>query len=1033
MTWSNLFNDLNGCYSKVGSPQLVTDGDWKGYEITSDGVINFELAQTYKISSNWRCTIGALIDTDMDIDKLSFTVSQFYSLVPLDQVRSKDYEPIVYMKGDEDTFGFFANEVGRADPSYDSGDFDQSFHYMHRFNPNKAYVDYHLSDSFAQNDETRFFQRVTEEVIERINPQLAKVGVPQIRLHAPSGKQSGDLRYNVINLIDEPTSTGLAGYGPSAVNPLTGEIVHAHVNQYSGTLRELSGWFWDRIAIDYNEGRIELVKNPTPAQEEPMATVDNASNTSSSANMTFARIDQQLDITAAEYIAVDKEQLETNDYQSLDTLIRAVEEQLRYPEQEGYTMAELTALQELETRLWQENNMYHVNALRGGATLKTLPTEVGGMVMNFQDPIFWNGEIGKAGNLKEWEELSAEKQEQLSLFLGGVFYAKTLVHELGHNLGLRHNFKGSNDAPNYFTETELEEHGLKTVPGYSSIMDYNPSLLNALAVFGPYDLAALRFGYKRQVEATRAAEGETPAQQVFLDVSEYDEVLLEEATDPYKKPNDLVFDGTIRALEEERTETLREFAFCTDGNVLLNDDCNRFDEGRSRDEIMEYKIETYDDLYAKRAVRGQRENFSETTISSYAFARLNEFMDWRNAIHTYDRYRTVAYGSELSHIQYLAQPFFNEATCSDDAKVGVWPYAVLCGAPTAVDLARDKLVNVLVTPDHTCEIQNAAGEFEYRKLADILGNYGLRLNFPINYVPTSCFDDTVKAALGAELTVVAEVGKMLNSGNAPRPAPVNNYSNYIDYLGYWGDRLAAAATLVDRVGHRPTTDRSTVSLLELPDIFVSSSDGQLRLRYKGDLVLDTIILGTNSWALNFQMEDGTYRRPQGEGFKAFSWDEKIEVMPYSGSYSVRSYFGIPRFESIPFNKAVLNTMVMRSAGVMVDQRDEVFARSITMRSKQPDGAFRTFVRNNGQTYYASAENTYAWQMIGFTGDMKALLDAETNGVDLATVALTTVTLADFQDATKKASMLEQYQYQLQSLENLPIYNDYFSRSVLMNH
>lgn len=34
-------------------------------------------------------------------------------------------------------------------------------------------------------------------------------------------------------------------------------------------------------------------------------------------------------------------------------------------------------------------------------------------------------------------------------------------------------------------------------------MDYNPSMLNALAVFGPYDLAALRFGYKRQVEAQK--------------------------------------------------------------------------------------------------------------------------------------------------------------------------------------------------------------------------------------------------------------------------------------------------------------------------------------------------------------------------------------------------------------------------------------------------------------------------------------------------------------------------------------------------
>ncbi|KOO11198.1 hypothetical protein AKJ18_30345, partial [Vibrio xuii] len=88
----------------------------------------------------------------------------------------------------------------------------------------------------------------TKDVIDRINPQLEKVGVPKIRLHEPSGKLSGDLRYNVINLIDEPLDNGLAGYGPSAANPLTGEIVHAHVNQYSGVLRSISDRLWDRIA-----------------------------------------------------------------------------------------------------------------------------------------------------------------------------------------------------------------------------------------------------------------------------------------------------------------------------------------------------------------------------------------------------------------------------------------------------------------------------------------------------------------------------------------------------------------------------------------------------------------------------------------------------------------------------------------------------------------------------------------------------------------------------------------------------------------
>ncbi|POC09697.1 hypothetical protein, partial [Vibrio vulnificus] len=98
------------------------------------------------------------------------------------------------------------------------------------------------------------------------------------------------------------------------------------------------------------------------------------------------------------------------------------------------------------------------------------------------------------------------------------------------------------------------------------------------------------------------------------DAGQYDAQLREEILDPYKAPSDLLSDGTIKALVSENPAIpMRDFAFCTDGNVSLNDDCNRHDEGRNRSEIMSYKLETYDDLYYKRTVRGMRENFSEGT------------------------------------------------------------------------------------------------------------------------------------------------------------------------------------------------------------------------------------------------------------------------------------------------------------------------------------------------------------------------------------------------------------------------------------
>ncbi|MCX9563136.1 zinc-dependent metalloprotease, partial [Vibrio cholerae] len=390
----------------------------------------------------------------------------------------------------------------------------------------------------------------------------------------------------------------------------------------------------------------------------------------------------------------------------------------------------------------------------------------------FQDKSLWkNGEVGVVGKLKEWNELNEKQQADLGLFITGVFYAKTLVHELGHNFGLRHNFKGSNDANNYFAQSELAEHGLRTVPGYSSIMDYNPSMLNALAVFGPYDLAALRFGYKRQVEASKTivnSDNTQTVSQVFLNAGMFDEQLRNEALDPNIVSSVETSNGAIDALKDKyKDQPLRQFLYCTDGNVSLNDDCNRHDEGRNRAEIMAFKLESYEDNYYKRTLRGMRDRFSESTTMKYAERRVSEFMDWRNSLHMFEYYQNNVFGQPISNVQMLGLPVGDAAYCNDEANATVWPFEVLCGSPKSVDMARDKLINILLTPDHTCELKAADGTISYRALADIISVYSQRNNFPINYVPTSCFDDTVKQSLATDLTVVGELGKYLNSGKAP--------------------------------------------------------------------------------------------------------------------------------------------------------------------------------------------------------------------------------------------------------------------------
>jgi hypothetical protein len=77
-------------------------------------------------------------------------------------------------------------------------------------------------------------------------------------------------------------------------------------------------------------------------------------------------------------------------------------------------------------------------------------------------------------------------------------------HEMGHTMGLRHNFSGSSDALNYadnywkirtgmpkekWAENKLSEYQ------YSTVMDYGARFNSDVHGLGKYDFAAIRFGY----------------------------------------------------------------------------------------------------------------------------------------------------------------------------------------------------------------------------------------------------------------------------------------------------------------------------------------------------------------------------------------------------------------------------------------------------------------------------------------------------------------------------------------------------------
>lgn len=373
---------------------------------------------------------------------------------------NRNYTPLVYHNIDNKIFGFYATKAPEGEARDHrvrrQEDVDKTY-YVNRFNPNLKKITYHISKSSPD-----WTIPAIEASIKTWNEGFDKTGIT-IALDKTKRVDTGDIRYNVINMIDSKGATGntgFYGYGPVLSDPFTGEVISAtstmHVHNFRlSIISQVRGYVLSKTGVLPNYYR--------QGQEGVFEILGLA------AEKAYESLKAQLPFKYKIPDSVVKN----------DNLLEKVKKYSQYSNRE---------FKERYSQYSRKNEM-PVLVDNVEPDIQTMCPEV----LNYIATVKKQSDGGKGYDQRELEvvETCAEKILLPSL-------VPTIVHEMGHNFGLRHNFGGSSDYYNFYADKD----GKPTV-NTASIMDYVPLEYRQLSRPGRYDVAAMRYAYGNQIQLNK--------------------------------------------------------------------------------------------------------------------------------------------------------------------------------------------------------------------------------------------------------------------------------------------------------------------------------------------------------------------------------------------------------------------------------------------------------------------------------------------------------------------------------------------------
>ncbi len=401
----------------------------------------------------------------------------------------------------------------------------------------------------------------------------------------------GDLRYNLVDVIANPQYPTPWGVMTDYNDPLTGEKVQASINEWGAVLdvatqatEDLIRWIDGEISNSqiangqYLQAWLGADKLATSRYKPPLLTPAQTQARMLSIDRSAARLNGLVaGQTLGAAAATAPSALAAGLGPSLDAQFEAARGQLIGSQWEAQlitpNMLQMAGLNPSQPFAGDPTTATMASPLQGmdprlrrwtrAIVDQGLATKNACMFDEAPEPDSLVGLARQAQTLFPLPKTSDpnypaevyQRDQALHQWLREQFHLSVIAHEMGHSMGLRHNFAGSFDALNYHTEywqvrtrngqehycgypgaldattphtngadcvgprwvdpvTDQEVNDLVWKWGSSTVMDYPGDQTQDTNDIGPYDKAAMRFGYANVVDVEqnlKAVVGSTGA------------------------------------------------------------------------------------------------------------------------------------------------------------------------------------------------------------------------------------------------------------------------------------------------------------------------------------------------------------------------------------------------------------------------------------------------------------------------------------------------------------------------------------------